>query len=49
MEIEASEIQHLDLETKIRCLRESIDKEGVNARVDKLKSAIKSIKVSLFP
>lgn len=44
--LEASEIDNLDIETEIQCLRERINKEDANDRVEKLKSAIESLRVS---
>ncbi|KAJ0031460.1 hypothetical protein Pint_12737 [Pistacia integerrima] len=42
--LEASEIDNLDIETEIQCLRERINKEDANEIVEKLKSAIKSLR-----
>lgn len=44
MEFEASQIQILDLETRLQCLRDRIDKAGVNNQVEKLISAMESLK-----
>lgn len=44
--LEASEIKNFDIETELQCLRERINKEDANDRVEKLKSAIESLKVS---
>lgn len=45
MEFEASQIQILDLETPLQSLRDRIDKAGVNNQVEKLISAMESVKV----
>ncbi|XP_044463115.1 coiled-coil domain-containing protein 93 isoform X1 [Mangifera indica] len=42
--LEASEIKNFDIETELQCLRERINKEDANDRVEKLKSAIESLK-----
>ncbi|XP_024048173.1 coiled-coil domain-containing protein 93 isoform X2 [Citrus clementina] len=44
MEFEASQIQILDLETPLQSLRDRIDKAGVNNQVEKLISAMESVK-----
>lgn len=45
LEFEASQIQILDLETRLQSLRDRIDKPGVNNQVEKLISAMESLKV----
>lgn len=42
---EAAGTDNLDIETAVKRLRERIDEEGANTRVEKLKSAVESSKV----